>query len=200
IWQQIATRYQDAPDSVYFELLNEPNSILGASKWNRLLADALAIVRESNPVRIVIIGPVHWNQIAQLTSLELPPEDRRIIVTFHYYHPFQFTHQGASWVDGAYDWGGTTWTGTDLEKREIELDMKLALDWATKENRPLYMGEFGAYSVADMESRVRWTQFVRSQAEAHNISWAYWEFASGFGAYDPARDEWREPLLKALIP
>ncbi len=32
------------------------------------------------------------------------------------------------------------------------------------------------------------------------MSWAYWEFASGFGAYDPRADWWRDPLLRALLP
>jgi endoglucanase len=32
-----------------------------------------------------------------------------------------------------------------------------------------------------------------------SASWdAYWEFCSGFGAYDPTGKEWRKPLLDAL--
>ena len=31
------------------------------------------------------------------------------------------------------------------------------------------------------------------------MSWAYWEFASGFGSYDPAAGAWRQPLLHALL-
>jgi len=49
-------------------------------------------------------------------------------------------------------------------------------------------------------SRVRWTTFVREQAEAHGFAWAYWELAAGFGVYDPDAKAWREDLLKALIP
>ena len=29
--------------------------------------------------------------------------------------------------------------------------------------------------------------------------WAYWEFGSGFGAYDPQAKAWRQPLRKALL-
>ena len=28
---------------------------------------------------------------------------------------------------------------------------------------------------------------------------AYWEFGSGFGAYDPGNSQWRKPLLEALV-
>jgi len=31
------------------------------------------------------------------------------------------------------------------------------------------------------------------------MSWAYWEFASGFGAYDRIYGKWHEQLLGALI-
>jgi endoglucanase len=37
------------------------------------------------------------------------------------------------------------------------------------------------------------------EAESHGFSWAYWEFCSGFGAYDPKADAWREPLQTALV-
>jgi endoglucanase len=55
----------------------------------------------------------------------------------------------------------------------------------------------GAYSKADIQSRVLWTAYVARQAEERGISWA---FCSGFGAYDPAMGMWREELLDALIP
>jgi len=73
-------------------------------------------------------------------------------------------------------------------------------DWAQRHKVRILLGEFGAYSKADMDSRVRWTEFVRSEAERHGFAWAYWEFASGFGVYDPDAKVWREDLLEALIP
>ena len=62
------------------------------------------------------------------------------------------------------------------------------------------MGEFGAYEKADMQSRVNWTKFVREEAEARGISWAYWEFGAGFGIYDRKVKAWNKDLLNALIP
>jgi endoglucanase len=32
------------------------------------------------------------------------------------------------------------------------------------------------------------------------MAWSYWEYSNGFGAYDPVAQQWREPLLHALIP
>jgi endoglucanase len=198
LWRQIASRYKDRPPSLYFELLNEPHDELDANRWNELLSASLAEIRRTNPDRIVIIGPVQWNNIAALEKLKLPQSDERLVVTFHYYLPFRFTHQGASWAEGSESWVGTTWTGTAGERNAIVTDLDRAAEWARRQHRPLYMGEFGAYSKADMRSRASWTEFLRREAERRGIAWAYWEFASGFGAYDPLKNSWRQPLLDAL--
>ena len=91
-WQQVAPRYAGAPDTVVFELLNEPYSTLTSELWNAFLVEGLALVRESNPNRTVVIGPGEWNSIDKLGELVLPEDDRNIIVTVHYYEPFRFTH------------------------------------------------------------------------------------------------------------
>ena len=76
----------------------------------------------------------------------------------------------------------------------------LAVKVAERLDCVLWLGEFGAFEQADMQSRINWTTFVREEAEARGISWAYWEFGSGFGVYDRAAEQWHEGLLKALIP
>ena len=96
LWTQIAERYADSPSTVRFELLNEPHMSLTGARWNDLLAEALAVVRDSNAHRDVIVGPAAMNTIAGLADLELPDDDR-LVVTVHYYLPLPFTHQGAPW-------------------------------------------------------------------------------------------------------
>lgn len=200
IWKQVAEHYKDSPSNVLFELLNEPNNQLNASLWNQYLVEALAVVRETNPRRDVVIGPASWNAYDWVSTLDMP-DDEHLIVTFHYYLPFQFTHQGAEWVEGSDPWLGTTWVATDAEKAEISAHFDSVADWAQRHNNVrILLGEFGAYSKADLPSRVRWTEFVAREAERQGFAWAYWEFASGFGIYDPDAKVWREELLRALIP
>jgi endoglucanase len=199
IWQQIAEHFKDSPSNVLFELLNEPNGELNAGLWNQYATEALTIVRASNPTRDVIIGPVNLNAHDQISTLELPKDDH-LIVTFHYYLPFEFTHQGAEWVEGSDSWLGKTWDATDSEKAEIARHFDSVAAWARRRGIRVLLGEFGAYSKADMDARVRWTNFVRSEAERHGFGWAYWELASDFGVYDPDANVWRKDLLKALIP
>jgi endoglucanase len=199
MWDQIAGHYKNAPSEVLFEILNEPNGKLTPELWNKLLREALAVIRRSNPARTVIIGPGQWNNISALDKLDLPEDDRNLIVTVHYYSPMQFTHQGASWTNQR-DKVGIPWNGTPKEREAIERDFQRAQAWAQKHNRPIFLGEFGAYDKADMASRVRYIGFVARQAEKLGWSWAYWQFDSDFIVYDIPKGRWIEPIRDALIP
>jgi endoglucanase len=154
-WKQIAPRYKDKSANVVFELLNEPNQKLTVEMWNTFLAEAIKVIRESNPDRTLIIGPGNWNGIESLNTLKLPDNDRNIIVTVHFYHPMRFTHQGAAWASDYKNLSGIKWTGTPDEKKEIESKLKVAADWSLKNDRPIFLGEFGAYDKGDMDSRAR---------------------------------------------
>jgi endoglucanase len=198
MWQQIAEHLRNEPDDLAFEFYNEPAKKIDAAKWNLLFAQTLKIVRTSNPKRCIVVGPVDWNDLHALSSLQLP-DDKNLLVTIHYYDPKRFTHQGASWMgEESKKWLGTTWTATPTETAKLTADFDEAATWARQHDRPIYLGEFGAYEKADMASRVCWTKAVRAQAKNHNFSDAYWEFCSGFGAYDPQAKQWRAPLLEAL--
>jgi endoglucanase len=197
LWQQIAARYKDQPEGVMFELCNESNGKL-EPYWNDYLARALVGVRQTNSTRAVIVGPNGWNSADRLGELKLP-DDANLIVTFHNYTPFEFTHQGAEWMNPP-PAVGKTWTGTDAEKRVVTGYLEKAALYGQRVNKPIFMGEFGAYNKADPDSRVRWTTFTRQESEKRGIAWAYWEFGAGFGIYDRNLNAWRKPLLESLIP
>jgi len=201
LWGQIAARFRNDPPGLCLELLNEPHGRLDAHLWNRLLAEALAVVRQTNPTRKVVIGPAEFNGIDALPGLVLPAGDGNLIVTVHYYQPMTFTHQGATWLGGqAQDWLGTTWLGTPREQRAVIRDLDRALAWSVEHKLPIYLGEFGAYRKADLASRVRWTRFVADEAVKRRMSFAYWDFCAEFAAYDRHEDRWINPLKDALLP
>lgn len=198
-WRQLAPRFQDADANVCFEILNEPARKLTPELWNQYLGEALAIIRASNPRRAVIVGPAFWNSVDHLAELRLPEGDRHLIVTVHYYKPMEFTHQGAPWV-GRQDKLGVEWRGTPAEQAAITGDFQKVQDWAARHDRPILLGEFGAYDKADMASRARYTASVARTAERLGWSWAYWQLDSDFVVYDLRRDQWVEPIRDALIP
>lgn len=200
VWRQLAPRYKTQPSNVVFELLNEPNQKLTVQLWNEYLVEAINIIRKSNPNRTLIIGPGNWNGIESLPSLVLPKEDRNIIVTVHFYHPMSFTHQGAPWSKNNKDLSGIKWTGTTEEKNLITTKLKVAADWSIANDRPIFLGEFGSYDQAVMESRTKYTSFVARTAEKFGFSWAYWQFDSDFIVYNIDTDQWVLPIKNALLP
>jgi len=199
VWKQLAPRYKDYPQNLIFEVLNEPNGKLTPELWNTFLVEAVKIIRTTNPDRTLIIGPGNWNGIESLHTLVLPEEDKNIIVTVHFYHPMKFTHQGAPWSEENANLSGITWSGTKEEKDEVDTKLKVAADWAKANNRPIFLGEFGSYDRADMDSRARYTRYVARTAEKLGFSWAYWQFDSDFIVYNIDKGQWVTPILNALI-
>jgi len=187
LWRRLAAHL---PAGVHVELLNEPHGALRGARWNALLAEALAIVRDADAERPVIAGPAHRNVVAGLEELELP-DDEHLVVTIHYYLPFEFTHQGAPWIEGADAWRGTRWDGGDT-------GLAPAAAWGAAHGYPVFVGEFGVYSAVPMPERAAWVGHVRREAERLGMSWAYWDFATDFGAYDPVRGAWHAALYEAL--
>src|SRR5579884_3021991 len=198
-WRQIAPRFQSASPDVVFEILNEPNGKVTPAIWNGYVREALAIIRDTNPTRTVVIGPAFWNNIHALNQLELAPGDRNIIVTVHYYLPMEFTHQGASWNKGTAHLSGITW-GTDADKARVDADFAGVQAWSELHHRPILLGEFGAYDKAPLDSRVRYTEYVARRAEALGWAWTYWQFDSDFIVWDMKKDDWVEPIRRALLP
>jgi len=200
-WTQVAPRYRDAPPTVLFELLNEPHDKLDADTWNALFPEILAIVRQTNPTRQVIIGPTQWNSREKLDTLKLPANDPNIIATFHYYDPFRFTHQGAPWVEEMKTVKGITW-GSAADRAQIAADFDKVAAWAKANNRQVLLGEFGAYDRSGTPTAMRaaYTEAVAREAERHGFAWAYWQFDSDFILWDMQKNGWVEPIHKALIP
>ena len=97
IWEQVAAHYQNFPNTLAFELDNEPHDRATTAAMNPIYARAIAAIRQTNPRRTIFVEPGHWGSIDELKNLVLPPDDN-VIVSVHCYEPFYFTHQGATWA------------------------------------------------------------------------------------------------------
>ena len=87
-----------------------------------------------------------------------------------------------------------------MSKELSAKDFARVQDWSKANDRPILLGEFGAYDKADMASRARYTACVARTAESLGWAWAYWQFDSDFVAFDMRKGEWVEPIWKALVP
>lgn len=91
LWLEFERRYHDKGDEIVFELMNE---VTGgdALKWNNLYKRAITELRRVNPTRYIMVGSAEWNSVNRLRDLDVL-DDERVVYTFHFYAPFEFTHQ-----------------------------------------------------------------------------------------------------------
>lgn len=198
-WGIVAEKLRDLDEDVWFEIINEPHDNFNAQLLNDFQNAAIAEIRKTNPSRMLIAACAHFNTVENLDALVLPNDDENIMVTIHNYVPMTVTHQGAEWCNGKYP-VGVKWNGTLEEVERLLQIFDTAFDWSQKTGRKLWLSEFGVYDKGEMESRIRWTEWVVRLCEERGISWAYWEFGCGFGAYDIKNDCWKRELMSVLIP
>ncbi|OKO68138.1 cellulase family glycosylhydrolase [Bradyrhizobium sp. NAS96.2] len=196
-WRQVSSRYAGKYPALVFEILNEPGGNMTSAEWNALLGECLAIVRDTNPKRNVVVAILNTDELP-VDALTLPAGDRNLIVTFHYYLPLQFTHQGAPWSATFSKIGPLNW-GSAEDEAKAAADFDKIRAWAEQEKRPIYLGEFGVYERAPAESRARYLSFMTRSAERNGWAWAYWQFDHDFAAFDGARQRWNGDILRAII-
>jgi endoglucanase len=197
-WRQAGSRYAGKYPALVFEILNEPGGRMTQADWNSLLNECLRDVRITNPERAVIAAALNTDD-ATIDDLVLPTDDRNLIVTFHYYAPIRFTHQGAPWSRTFSKIGPLDW-GTAEDEAKVVADFERIRLWSEREKRPIYLGEFGVYERAPTASRLRYLSFVAGTADRFGWAWAYWQFDHDFAAFDSVGQAWKRDVLKALIP
>ena len=196
IWRQIATRFASFPrEKLWFEIENEPHDKLDNHNLIATLAPALAAIRASNPDRPVIIGGEFWSGIGSLASLSLP-DDPNIVPTFHYYEPFDFTHQGAEWVNPVPPLGRRY--GTEEDAARLKADTEKARAYVARTGLTPFMGEFGANQKVPLDQRIAYQKAVRTAFDSAGIASCAWAYANTFPLYDSNNGMWLPGMLDAM--
>lgn len=195
IWHQLAARYAALPDTVWFEVLNEPHKNLSGPIMRTMQAEALAIIRQYDADRIVILGGDDYSGIRTLGS-NIFTDDPNTVYTFHYYDPFTFTHQGASWLGDGMPKGERGW-GSAEDRAELAAAVTTATTFRDAVKRPIFLGEFGVNAPVKAADRVRYNDAVAKAMEDAGIGWCLWSYANTFALYT---DEggWDADMLAAL--
>ncbi len=208
LWRRLAAHYATRdPERVFFEILNEPE-VNDPYRWAGIQAQVAAAIREVAPKNTIIATGPNYSDLRDLLT-QHPLPDGNVIYTFHFYTPYEFTHQGAGW-------GVPWWSYThgipypadeasmakllkevpdagnryDLEHywldhwdaHRIRLMIDAASDWAQENRVPLICNEFGAFrDHSDPQSRANWIRDVRTALEADGIGWTMWDYRGNFG-------------------
>ncbi|MEM9178400.1 MAG: glycoside hydrolase family 5 protein [Pseudomonadota bacterium] len=195
IWDQLSTHFIAAPETVIFETINEPHTNMTTARTDALNKRLLARLRTEHPDRWIILGTAFWGNLSALEESR-PDYDPRVMLTYHDYSPFEFTHQGTSWTDQTET--GVRWgTRDDVAAMARELDK--ALDVQIRTRMPVFVGEFGVYQGVPIEQRARWTRSMRVGLENRGLGWCYWDFAGSLKVYDVETESWLPEIKSALL-
>ena len=229
LWSQIAIRYKNRPDTVAFELLNEPNSQLD-STWNDIATAAITTVRATNPRRLLVVDAVFWADPSKISSLTLP-NDANLLVAVHLYEPKLFSMQGKSWMGSEYMTTGVVFPGPPASPitpvaaasaaswakqwfdnyntlpaatnpsgpATITAQVAYLTSYQKAQGRTVYNGEWGPQDGGAMESRVHLVAEVRKQCEQAGIGWAIWDDPVNMNLFDSVAGTWVSQIVDALL-
>jgi endoglucanase len=196
MWSQIAKEFADQPEAhLWFEIENEPHDKFNDSNLLTVLSPALAEIRKTNPTRAVIIGGEFWSGINSLKTLKLP-DDPNIVPTFHYYDPFNFTHQGANWIDPSPPMGRVF--GSEEDVKTLVQDVKKIRDYIKLSGKTPFMGEFGANEKIPVEERVVYQRTVRVAFDTVGIGMCAWGYTNTFPLWDQKTEKWVPGMRDAM--
>jgi endoglucanase len=188
LWKQIAERYRNEPEAVCFELLNEPHDKLTADKWNALSANALRVVRATNPTRTVILEGVDWASAKSLRDTLRIPDDVAVVASFHMYQPILFTHQGAGWMNPEFRTTGIRFPGppsVPVVPVDAATSVGWVREWFDRYNRePADTNPGGAEAIAEQ------LDIAKAFADSHHVAVYMGEFAAIDHADMASRATW----------
>lgn len=198
VWQQIAVQFADYPEeTLWFELENEPHKNFDHSNLLETLGPALEAVRAINPTRPVIYGGEEWSGVNSLATLPLP-DDANIYPTFHYYDPFDFTHQGASWTAPNVPPPGRKF-GSAADRASLAEDVQKIRDYIARTGKVPFMGETGAYDLhVSTPERVEYHRAVTAAFASTGIGICMWAYTNTYPFYDSDGGRWLEGMRDAI--
>lgn len=199
IWKQICEKFKDYDEHLLFEGLNEPRVIDGENEWtcgtaeerdviNQLLQTFVDTVRASggkNSSRHLIVT-THTASIDETAVNDLKiPDDDRIIVSIHYYYPWDFAGEESD----VSQWG------SDDEKKALDKGFDLLYNKFVKNGIPVIIGEFGTVNKNNTDVRAEYMEYYLKSAHQRNITCFVWDDGSKFKLLNRPSSEWYYPQI-----
>lgn len=192
-WEFMARRYRDNPAIIGYDLLNEPHTKLETSVWQKKLVPRLIrAIREIDSETWIVFEPSPWGlpdaYERGLTPLTDPrPGQPRILYSFHFYAPHNYTHQGIGGRPSTGAYPGMLkmfptsptihWDADQLRKY-----VRSAIAFKQRHTVRMFVGEFGVTRWA--LGAATWVQDVTALLEAEGLDWAYHSYA-GWNGWNP---------------
>ncbi len=103
-WEMFAKRYQQVPlTALSFNLVNEPANV-DATTYVNAVKGAIDAIRSVRPDRIIISDGIEYGNAPINEILKY-----NVVISPHFYNPFQLTHYKAEWASGSDSWSVPQW-------------------------------------------------------------------------------------------
>ncbi len=213
VWKQMAGHYKNRSGYLLYEIMNEPNGITTAL-WGKIQQTSIDAIRSMDVKHTIVVGPSGFNTYNELSQLPYYT-DTNLLYTFHFYDPFLFTHQGATWVTPSMaplanvpfpyvagqmpalpaqligSWINSAYNNYPQDGNVAKIKQLIDVAVAFKNSRkvPVFCGEFGVYMKNSYDVfRVSWYNEVRKYLEEKGIPWTIWDYQGGFGLFQNGTD------------
>jgi aryl-phospho-beta-D-glucosidase BglC (GH1 family) len=210
-WRSLAAHLSATtnPELVFLEPLNEPVFPNNRLAWEAIQEQLIAAIRAAAPLHTILATSSEWSSRVYLAAMQ-PLPDANIVYNFHFYDPFVFTHQSASWIgwEALKRVSGLPYPASptriqallnqtsDAEVRQIlneyaasgwdattvDTEIREIANWARTHNVPITVNEFGAFwRGTSAADRQAWLRDVRTAFERYGIGWTIWGEVPDFG-------------------
>jgi endoglucanase len=101
LWKAIAQRYKDETQIIGFGLVNEPVPTSDIVQWQQLAQRLTDEIRQADTNHIIFIEKaIYVKGKPETTDYNFPKiNDNNVVYEFHFYNPFEYTHQLFSWTN-----------------------------------------------------------------------------------------------------
>lgn len=201
-WDQIARHFAGKGEKLIFEALNEESSFNNErepyetlNRVNQLFVDTVRKFGGNNARRLLVVAGYNTDIDKTCRSEYQLPQDtvpRRLLLSVHYYTPFQFVglSEDASWGKMIPTWG----TEADFDQLNDLFDRLAA--FCKHNDTPAFIGEFSMCSKKERASSILWTNSVFTAARSRRMVPVLWDTGGAVSRRDPydARPELLEML------
>ena len=133
----------------------------------------------------MLYTPGPWGGPAGYQTFSAAIPDDKIIYNFHFYQPHKYTHQGTKNNKKKYNYPGLI-NGKFINKKYLERELSYATQWAKKNKKLLFVGEFSVSSKAP--NKEKYLIDLMDLFEKNNLSYAYFSFNGWIGWSYPFED------------
>jgi len=205
LWEQIAERFKNYNDRLLFEGMNEVRTIGSTEEWtggtpeernviNKLEADFVKTVRATggnNAERTLIV--TSYAASAEENALKdiVIPDDSHIILSLHYYAPWDFSQ-------------GTTTKFDKPKKKQLSTKFSYIKSEFVDKGIPVIIGEFGCIAAASDDVRASYFNSYINLAKECGIKCFVWDNgiskgSDSYGIFNRKSLIWNNTILKGII-